>query len=84
MAARTLLIQESKSNAKACKLVSLRPQKGHPTADLDHVPHRDIYHYRNLLMRVMSTVTEKMADPVPFDFLLISHKLLLHFYLNFW
>jgi hypothetical protein len=61
---------------KECKLVSLRPQKGHPTADLDHVPYWDIYHYHNLLMRVMSIVTGKMADSVPFGFLLISHKLL--------
>ena len=79
MAARTLLIRESKSKAKECKLVSLRTLKGHPTADLDHASHRDIYPYHNLLMRVMSTVTGKMADSVPSGFLLISHKLLPHF-----
>jgi hypothetical protein len=68
MAARTLLIREGKSKVKECKLVSLRPQKGYPIADLDHVPHRNIYHYHNPLIRGMSTVTEKMADSVPFDF----------------
>ena len=79
MAARTLLIRESKSKVKECKLVSLRTLKGHPTADLDHASHWDIYPYHNLLMRVMSTVTGKMADSVPSGFLLISHKLLPHF-----
>jgi hypothetical protein len=74
MAAHTLLIRERKSKAKECKLVSLRPLKGYPTTDLDHAPHWDIYHYHNLLVRGMSTVTGKMADSISFGFLLISHN----------
>jgi hypothetical protein len=68
----TLLMGENKSKAKGCTTVSLGPLRDHPTVGSDHVPHQDIYHYHNILMRVMSIVTEKMADSVPFSFLLIS------------
>jgi hypothetical protein len=83
MAAHTLLIRESKSKMKECNIVYLRPLKGHPIADLDHGPHQDIYHYHNLLMRGMSTVTGKwqILYPLVFCSYLTNYCSILH---KFW